>query len=425
MTSRDAGEDDAVQAALASIVEAMQDAHALLHECAENYHDPTEFRRRLGLFVQAARNVTFRLQAHKHDFPDFEHWYKSWQLQMKSDPTMRWMSDARNTVTKRKGLAANSRARANVISSYLPAGRVAEHTVHPDLPNVLIAAKVAAAIPPEARARTLIEVTREWQFDDLPGREVLQAGRHVITFLHALVGDLLRLAEGVPPIPPEQAVRDETIAECMAEFDSITTIRVNAATGIRYHSMQRAVDFDEERAVQATAKYGLAALRPLKDVSDDLDKMGAAYMEVAKRILKADKFHGMFVFLRRRDGTWEGRSLLPEDRLDKYILWHRIADEVRRLDIDAFILVAETWIAPVPSDGKEPPEQFVGVKGREEGLTVHIETSTGYRKMWLTRFTRRMRRISFRATEVVPIDPIGGFAEPVRAVWRERGDGAT
>jgi hypothetical protein len=363
--------------------------------------------------------VTFRVQAHKDEFATFEEWYEPWQVQMKGDPTMRWMKDARNTVTKSRGLAANSRARARVISSYLPPGRVAEQTVHPDLPNAVIAAKIAAVIPPESRARALIEVTREWQFDDLPGREALQAGRHAIAFLHALVADLFRVSEGLPATPPEHALRDEPVPECMADFDSITTIRVNAATGVQYHPMQRAVGFDERRATEAAAKYGLGELQALSGVSDDLDAMGAAYMEIAKRILKADKFHGMIVFLRRRDGRWEGRSLLPEDRLDKYILWHRIADEVRRLDVDAFALIAETWIAPVPTDGKEPPEQLAGVKGREEGLTVHIETSTGYRKMWLTQFTRRLGRIKFEATELVPIAPFGGFAEPVRAVWRK------
>jgi hypothetical protein len=49
--------------------EALEEAHHFLHACERDYHSPSAFRLNLNAFIQAARNVTFRLQSLKAGIP--------------------------------------------------------------------------------------------------------------------------------------------------------------------------------------------------------------------------------------------------------------------------------------------------------------------------------------------------------------------
>src|SRR5712692_916878 len=73
------------------------------------YHKPDMFLLHLNAFIQALRNITFRLQAEKAKFPAFEPWYAEKQAAMRADRLLRTLHDARTKVVKQIGLASKSR----------------------------------------------------------------------------------------------------------------------------------------------------------------------------------------------------------------------------------------------------------------------------------------------------------------------------
>lgn len=163
-------------------------------------------------------------QAYKDDLSGFEAWYEPWQAAMKSDSTMKWMRDARTEVTKRRGLAANSRARARITSSYLPPGVVAEHNVDPTMPNEVIAAAIATRITAADRRRALIEVTREWEFEP-PG---FDGGSRLLGF-HHLEGTASGLASTAVVIPPRS--RSSLLTAPVGRFSGPEAHRASTAAG--------------------------------------------------------------------------------------------------------------------------------------------------------------------------------------------------
>src|ERR1039457_7241249 len=70
----------------------VNECHYWWHEMARNYHEHNGFRWSLGAFIQAARSMTFMLQAEKGSFKDFG-WYEQWQSEARQEPLLRWVND--------------------------------------------------------------------------------------------------------------------------------------------------------------------------------------------------------------------------------------------------------------------------------------------------------------------------------------------
>ncbi len=118
--------DHAQNCPLAAVDRRLEDVHQLWHEAERNYFDPEGFRLAAQNAIQTLRTVTFILQKHKHDIPDFDAWYEGWRSRLGADDLMRWMVQARNKIEKQGDLEANSFVRAEIIASYLEEGPVFE-----------------------------------------------------------------------------------------------------------------------------------------------------------------------------------------------------------------------------------------------------------------------------------------------------------
>ncbi len=91
--------------------DAFAEAHHFLHQMLFQYHRPDIFRWSLNAFLQALRNVTFRLQSElKHKEGGFEDWYMKQQDIMRSDQLLHAFVEGRNIVCKRRNLLVRSRA---------------------------------------------------------------------------------------------------------------------------------------------------------------------------------------------------------------------------------------------------------------------------------------------------------------------------
>jgi hypothetical protein len=115
---------------LAAVHRRLEDLHQQWHQAETEYFEPERFRVAVQSAIQTLRTVTFILQNHKRIIRDFDRWYSSWQTQLKSDPLMRWMVDARNKIEKEGDLEANSFVRARIIASYLEEGPSIEVPAH-------------------------------------------------------------------------------------------------------------------------------------------------------------------------------------------------------------------------------------------------------------------------------------------------------
>ena len=408
--------------AVEAVAESFDEAHHFWHECVNTYHDPAKFRTNLNALIQASRNVTFRIQSHKKAVPGFEEWYGNWQAFLKADPLMKWAHDARTQVTKKRGLAANSRARARAIWSYGPAAQMAEHDVAADTPTPALVAAIVANVPGDLGDHVLVEVTREWQLDELPGKEVLRAMLEVLRVLSAMISDLHRLFHG-QALPPLLAVQRELPLSCVEELDATTTIRVNPRTGAIYTAGAEEFRMTPELEQSALDRYGPPNVLGAEDLGRDPQDPAAfceSLLELGKQVLARDKHHIPILFFRDASG-WIPHTFTIEDKLDKFVIWHRMADEVRRNKYDCFVLVTESWLAEpshVLKDGKVP-ESFANTKGRREALTVQYETSSGDRGLWAVMFHRRFGKVVFDETTFTEPSSVGGFPEPIRAAWRE------
>src|SRR5208337_3068875 len=90
-----AGQSDLASCPIPLTHSRLRHAHLLWHQALQNYHNPEAFRANLNATIEALRNVTFVLQNEKHVFLDFDKWYGRWQELLKTDPTAKWLNEAR------------------------------------------------------------------------------------------------------------------------------------------------------------------------------------------------------------------------------------------------------------------------------------------------------------------------------------------
>lgn len=86
----------------------LNEAHYFIHEMANHYHEPDLFRYSLSAFVQAARNITFVLQAEMSGKAGFDKLWTNFQGVMRADPDLKLLNDVRITVVHRSSLVPSS-----------------------------------------------------------------------------------------------------------------------------------------------------------------------------------------------------------------------------------------------------------------------------------------------------------------------------
>lgn len=145
----------------------------------KDYHSPTLFLAHLNAAIQALRNITFRLQAEKHQIPGFEVWYASEQAALRADSLMRRFHDARTAVVKQLGVESKSTFRSGLFR-----GRQMKLAVGLNLPlmvesvtelKLLQGSRFAAAIVDSERLAIgeQLGVERMWVVEKLGEEEVL------------------------------------------------------------------------------------------------------------------------------------------------------------------------------------------------------------------------------------------------------------
>ena len=80
------------------------EAHYFLHEMMDNYHSCDRFRYSLSAFIQAARNVTFHIQAELAKRQGFADWYSPWQKKLIDNSDLKLLNSERVKVVHKEAL---------------------------------------------------------------------------------------------------------------------------------------------------------------------------------------------------------------------------------------------------------------------------------------------------------------------------------
>jgi hypothetical protein len=264
--------------------------------------------------IQETRNVTWILQYEKRAIPNFDEWYREWQVRAGNDPLMRWLIDARNRVVKRGDLETKSTATVNVLAAYTGANVVKVFEVPPHLGPQAVAARVrVSGLPDELREAAVIVVERRWVESTLPDWEFLDALGHcyknislLIAQAHEKIGVSIlsddveaRSATGHPVgsfIPGQQ--------ECMSTTPEMRTAALKLATGefITVETTTRDLGTFEETKAIASSRYGIEKQYDGAMRSDNVVDRAETFLETGKKILAADKRHVQMLLLFPKEG---------------------------------------------------------------------------------------------------------------------------
>lgn len=124
------------------------------------------------------------------------------------------------------------------------------------------------------------------------------------------------------------------------------------------------------------------------------------------------------------DGKAEFQHLIEKDRQDLYIVKRLLAQRVEKIGAVGIIEVGEVWVGH--PDKLTPGQRVTDLPGRGEALLVAAATADGRVRIYLTEFSRNEAGdINFGPTNVLGDEEVtvSGFLEPIREVWRARGDG--
>jgi len=354
--------------------------------------------------IQCLRNATWRLQAVKGHFPQFDEWYEPWQNRMRDEPRLSWLNDARIEITKRTGLISESYAAVSVIDSYLHAP-VTIFQFPVELSTSELVELAVESLPLENREYKTIEIRRRWISPDFPDEELLMILSKCLVFLRDIVTDamreLLHLRESVWDFDSALEVDPSEIPRLVLA-DSLSEVeRVE-------YSMKRDVsrhDLEE--------RYGVN-YDTLKKPSDLVSK-AKFYHDQARMVFMVDGFHvGMFI-MTRGEGEGEIMMFAPEDKRDKFLFARQVADKVLEKRYDMVVLQSESWLAALP----ENPSEYVEVSeivDRREVLGTWLESSDGTRIAYMSGILRDGDTISL--ADAIELKAPSTLFEPIRRSWR-------
>ena len=404
--------------ALEPAVIAFDDAHQLWHDAAESYHEPAQFRRHVEGLIQDLRNVTFRLQAAKHDLPGFDTWYRPWQELMRADEQLRWLINARNDIVKHTGLKTDSYARVSLITSYLEPDRILLR-LPVGTPTHEVVDRARSSLPDEYRQHMAVSLTRRWAVPGRPQDEVLTLLAHCVHVLDALLLFVREMVADMDPGPPAAFLASVLRPTCMLITPSLIPRHFEADTGEEFHlgtePMQSVPGFVPNE------RYGTPTVALLTELSGDPIERGRAFHELARTIFKTDGVYYPTVQLRRPDGRWELTVPLAEDKRDKFLMSHALGARVAAVGHDALVWTAEVWMAR-PEAAMGPYPDLSAVPDRQEAIVTWVETIDGRREQTASPIIRDDLGAAYLKSSLTGTFGENElmFTDAIRRAWRDR-----
>ncbi len=271
--------------------------------------------------IATLRTVSFVLQNHKHQIPDFDRWYQTWREKLAADQLMRWMVDARNRIEKQGDLEANSFVRAEIIASYLDEGpRIEVPAQLFERPWELIKNVPEGAVGDHVRKNGTLRIERRWVENTLPDYEMLEAVAIAYGRISELVHDAHRQMGLDCPVITNVATGeyyDEGAREgrlpCMID-EHPRALRINLADGIpvEFRNVKREPDPDSAKA--AKERYGDIHKGMFGPPDAPEEEKVARLFETAREVFLRDGYHLHIFFLFRNRRLVQLINAQPEEQ---------------------------------------------------------------------------------------------------------------
>lgn len=442
----------------------MREAHRRWHDCLDGYQSPEDFQDALNSAIQALRNVTFVLQAAKSSVPGFDAWYADEQAKMRSDPVLRWLVDARNTVVKRGDLETHSRLTIKIIADYGDEARDVDleqrtwdelrEAGPDDLTQTITDAPVGTktsdlfqlvdeiGMPLAVRSDASVVFERRWVARDMPRYELLALLAHAYGRLRDLVSrchgllnkDTVRLVSAKSP-DGEEIYLTETLSElplggrlpCMVSSSDRRSTRYRLIDGQEVEFVMTELKLDPSVDVsQLTKKYGARPEPPPKPLGmmqsvDELKPLVQWYAKTAEGILRSGEDHGWFSHFYRRGRRVGTRYHAASDAQGKAAIAGEVARLALRNEYDVVVMLGEVWYSPLdrtPDGAYIAPERH---QSRQEAMMIDALAMSGVEITALIPFTTIGGEPPNRRVELSPVEfdsaPGLGLLEPTRRAW--------
>jgi len=394
----------------------------LFIETKNSYFDPDRFRLHLNNCIQTLRTVTFILQKNKRHFTNFESWYGVKQEEMRADPKMKWLNEARTAIVKEGDLETLSLVRASIVESWLGAP-ILEMQIPPLTKTEEIADFLAKKVSNKEMLKVgLLRVERRWVDSKLPDYELLESLAYVFENLNKLLLDAhinLLSEEERSNCSWFTHIKGKP-SPCMLAQDWDRTIWVNFHTGELCTSAEFVKTLSEDDRRKTIERYptlpGFSkALKSARTLQDEAETV----FEQAKNVLLTDGYHQSMVILGFPDGRKECKALMMRDRAEKHLIFHKIAADVEKKGITSLILINEVWMAP--REGW--PTKYLHAEdapNRKEALQVMAADTTCKVASYLILFEKDKDGNVHLGKEGKVTEEAANILAPILKVWRKQ-----
>ncbi len=359
------------------------------------------------------------LQKEEANIPSFDEWYANIRTRLASDPILRWLHQARTLVVHQGDLMVASTAIATV-QNWLPLAHVKLK-----VPAHLSAKEIAAVVRRSqqqflgqfAEFEAVLHVERMWSVQDLPDKDLIDVLAYGYCQLEIVVAEAHKRGGrkmAVVHVPDMRIIGGRRLP-CMEVSPSFRTSYLNLRDGSPIELTERPFPLDRKLAEKAKKRYGLTEgwLGTAKEQDPFVVAEGLLIM--AKKMLVKHKSHVPIAFLILPNNDLSHLVCPMPDQETKYVMYERIAQQIKQVRAKAVIFINEMWTLPMKDwDGKTRPG--LSLKRREVlGITVAI--SDGRVRTYITPFTRGwFGQIKLHQTEIDEEDGYN-FLRPIWKIW--------
>jgi len=172
--------------------------------------------------------------------------------------------------------------------------------------------------------------------------------------------------------------------------------------------------FDVDDGKKAVERYGVVPFSDIpKGVKPTLRQLAESVAKSARAILEKDGYHQTMAMLFSDKNGFRMVGLQARDNAEKYLLYRKLAQDVREFEATSIVMVGEAWTARI--DKKVPYRRAVDSPDRGESLNVWGASRGGELILLTQRFTREGDRL--KVGEITQENAVPYMLEPVRQVW--------